>query len=934
MRHTADSNNAELAFSTEWTVFGPCAETAPAPAAAELVVCPDTLRLGGQEFAAHKIKPSCDGINLGEILGGYRERLGAWVYIPVTAPLAGRYRIGLGADWWFEAFLDGRALKSTLATGNLKNPPRQTDHAAEADLEAGEHTLAVRVLSGNAGWMLDAGPQLAHAFPTTRGASPMQEIPPLWDPARDVPRNAELPQVGGAEFHVIKKQRPDNDGCNFTLGVGLAWHKDKLYASYAFNTGAENTATEEAHVRVSEDGGKTWGPTVVMDAGAGHLGVSHGVFLSHEGRLWAFMGAFYDNFQRTHTRAYTLNESSGGWEPQGVVVKDGFWPMQEPQRMADGNWIMSGIRVVGACGQDGANLPAVAISHGEDFTRWDLVVVPATPGLGVIWCESTVIVEDRRITNIARYGAKTIALVSVSVDNGRTWTPTAPSNLPMATSKPYAGMLSTGQRYLVCTTTADTGDSRAPLTIAVGQPGGSVFTKVFLIRHSECSDTPGISAPNADFSYPYAVEHDGKLYIGYTHKSHMANELAVVPVAALAATDAPARNEPASHVTQELLSCIHITPKLIRDPFPAYAEKYLPFAMASSMEATRKGRLWTCWAGGQDGPNAYLLASYSDDQGKSWRDPVFVIDPQAQGLKALTGKPFETMGTRLGAFWCDPGGRLWLFFHQSVGMFDGSCSNWFTRCDEPDAAQPVWTEPVYIGFGASLNKPIVRQNGEWILPVSLWERWHIDPPFADCYHELDAVRGADVFVSDDEGRSWRYRGGIIFNDSQFNEHSVVELADGRLWMLSRCATEAAQSFSSDGGRTWEPQSTAFPHTGSKSVFRRLQSGAILLIRHGQDLTAATPDRRELTAFLSTDDGQTWPFHLLLDERPNVSYPDIAQAPDGHIYVHYDRERTAAAEILFARFREEDVRAGRLVSAGSALKNIVKSKGGMNRGGGR
>ena len=80
---------------------------------------------------------------------------------------------------------------------------------------------------------------------------------------------------------------------------------------------------------------------------------------------------------------------------------------------------------------------------------------------------------------------------------------------------------------------------------------------------------------------------------------------------------------------------------------------------------------------------------------------------------------------------------------------------------------------VALGFGASLNKPIVRKNGEWILPVSLWERWHIDKPFADCYHELDAVRGANVFVSADEGGHWRYRGGLIFRDSCFNEHTVA-----------------------------------------------------------------------------------------------------------------------------------------------------------------
>jgi hypothetical protein len=352
---------------------------------------------------------------------------------------------------------------------------------------------------------------------------------PLWNDTQSLPKAAELPQVAGAEFYVIKKPRPDNDGCNFTLGVGLAWHKGRLYSSYGFNKGDENTATEEAHVRVSDDAAKNWGAPVVMDHGEGNLAVSHGVFLSHGGRLWAFMGAFYDKFQRTHTRAYTLNETSGSWESQGVVIDSGFWPMQEPQKMADGNWIMAGFRVSNGYAVAG-DLPAVAISRGDDFKRWDLVVLPTAAALGSIWGESTIIVEGKRILNISRYGKKALALLSVSEDHGRTWTPTAPSNLPMATSKPYAGILSTGQRYLVCTTTANTGGARSPLTIAVSKPGESVFSKVFVIRRSVFPEGPGVSDPRADFSYPYAVEHDGKLYIGYTHKSHAANELAVVPI--------------------------------------------------------------------------------------------------------------------------------------------------------------------------------------------------------------------------------------------------------------------------------------------------------------------------------------------------------------------------------------------------------------------
>ena len=133
-------------------------------------------------------------------------------------------------------------------------------------------------------------------------------------------------------------------------------------------------------MKVSNDGGKSWGPPVVMDAGEGDLAVSHGVFLSHQGKLWAFMGAFYAHtrlYHRVHTRAYVLDETSGQWEPRGAVLEGGFWPMQEPLKMLDGNWIMSGFRIGSHYGGPG-NLPAVAISQGDDFTKWDLVVIPVS----------------------------------------------------------------------------------------------------------------------------------------------------------------------------------------------------------------------------------------------------------------------------------------------------------------------------------------------------------------------------------------------------------------------------------------------------------------------------------------------------------------------------------------------------------------------------
>ncbi|TQE92616.1 MAG: exo-alpha-sialidase, partial [Spiribacter salinus] len=353
--------------------------------------------------------------------------------------------------------------------------------------------------------------------------------PALWG-GGPLPNSADVPMLENVEFSLIKPHQPEIDGGNWILGVALAWHNHKLYASYGFNANPEeNTATEQARGQISTDDGKTWGQEFTIDCGEGSLGVSHGVFHSHQGKLWAFQGAFYDNFQRTHTRAYLLNDATGEWVLKGVVLDNGFWPMQRPLKMADGNWIMSGVRI--AHGLPAENhYPAVAISRGDDFTDWEMVLIPAEAELGRVWGESTVVVKGATILNVARYGGKpekNRALVAISDDFGRTWTPSRQSNLTMTTSKPFTGTLSTGETYLIGTTTADCGARRTPLTIALSRPGETQLRHVFAIRHAVFPDGPGPSGPEARLSYPYAIEHDGKLYVGYADKHHHTAELAI-----------------------------------------------------------------------------------------------------------------------------------------------------------------------------------------------------------------------------------------------------------------------------------------------------------------------------------------------------------------------------------------------------------------------
>jgi len=364
----------------------------------------------------------------------------------------------------------------------------------------------------------------------------------LWDDATPIPKTSEARVLDRVEFHVIKPYEFQTDGYRFLHGIALAWHKDRLYASFGHNRGGENTDTEEARGRYSDDGGKTWSDIFTIDAGEPGLAVSHGVFLSHQGRLWAFHGSYRGIMQGLHARAYVLNEADGLWEKQGVVVEGGFWPNQAPQKMDNGNWIMAGERV------GKGNPAAVAISHGDDLLKWDLVVIPKAPG--AMWGESSVIVTGSRVLNIARYHGQSqaVALAAVSEDYGRTWTPSEPSNLPMVASKPYTGTLSTGQHYLICTTTADSGNRRSPLTIALTRAGESRFSQVYIIRHAQFPEGPGESHPRANLAYPYAIEHDGKLYIAYSNNggnvgrvgegrelwNNNSAELAIVPLSTLA----------------------------------------------------------------------------------------------------------------------------------------------------------------------------------------------------------------------------------------------------------------------------------------------------------------------------------------------------------------------------------------------------------------
>lgn len=370
-------------------------------------------------------------------------------------------------------------------------------------------------------------------------------------------------------------------------------------------------------------------------------------------------------------------------------------------------------------------------------------------------------------------------------------------------------------------------------------------------------------------------------------------------------------------------------PKLIFNPstVKSHRRESRTCSGVASMTIAPGGRLWVAWYTGttpgakiETCPNAYVVVSTSGDGGKSWKE-VVAIDPDSDGpLKAVDPRP-----------WVDPQGRLWINWHVTINGISYKHQfkkAWAITTDDADRECPVWSEPRYIADGVMLNKPIVLPTGDWMFAA----------------HDRKSVQIGllKAVVSEDNGQTFKMRGQVeASHDTHAIEPMPVERKDGSLWMLIRTGNAGdletpqgiAESFSSDRGFTWsKPTPSTIKHTASRFYIGRLQSGNLLLVKHSAiDVDLASvgkKQRRELTAFISQDDGRSWSTGLLIDERVGCTYPDAQQAADGTIYLVWDYQRSSEQEILLTAFREDDVLAASAEARARVKSNrCIVSKGG-------
>jgi hypothetical protein len=368
----------------------------------------------------------------------------------------------------------------------------------------------------------------------------------LWDPGRPIPAPPAIPLLGQVTHLTV--ERAVEGEYHYLHEAALAFHGGALFAGWANGPLKETNITDEVYRgRRSPDGGKTWEPVRTIAPGGPAAAHNHGVFLAAGGRLNAFvarwdrlsdepyrhdMDAIARGLVRQAMEWFQHDDATGNWTSRGCLLPD-FIPFDRPKRLDNGNWILAGETTF-----DGQ--PAMAISAGDDLSRWRRVAVPLPEGLGLRYPETTVLVDGPRLTAIARghyrqpplkgwYPIVTQALPTAigsrSEDYGETWSPVQPTNFPMTSAKPFADTLSDGRRVLISNPPPD----RNWLTLAVARAGEPYFTSLWRIREGV---SPCRFRKTPQWSYPSAIEHNGNLYIIYTVSKEDA-ALSIIPLEVL-----------------------------------------------------------------------------------------------------------------------------------------------------------------------------------------------------------------------------------------------------------------------------------------------------------------------------------------------------------------------------------------------------------------
>ncbi len=168
----------DVTFPQKWCVFAPLDRDEPVLPRKILTTIPDEIEVAGHKLNAQFVTSTDSKFDFAPLFGGTSVGRTAYAFLELKALDAGQVTLGMGADWWMQAWLDGNLIYDTPeATGNVEWPICISNHLVNINLTKGRHVLAVRFISGKASSVLAlGGPNELRTVPRAAWIKPAREL--------------------------------------------------------------------------------------------------------------------------------------------------------------------------------------------------------------------------------------------------------------------------------------------------------------------------------------------------------------------------------------------------------------------------------------------------------------------------------------------------------------------------------------------------------------------------------------------------------------------------------------------------------------------------------------------------------------------------------------------------------------------------------------
>ena len=320
---------------------------------------------------------------------------------------------------------------------------------------------------------------------------------------------------------------------------------------------------------------------------------------------------------------------------------------------------------------------------------------------------------------------------------------------------------------------------------------------------------------------------------------------------------------------------------------------------------TSQGNLFIAWAYFEPGKDGKILGALSNDNGKTWGNPIKLIDTPG-------------MSDADPAIIID--GERILVYGSSVKR-PNKITNTDTWLAESKDSGKNWQKPVKldIPFKYLVGKRhlgLKLKDGTLVLPASydIWAQEAWIP--AKTEGEMDLKSG--VLLSKD-GINWTPHLDIHllaqkvspFGTNGVVEPAAVQLENGEIFMLMRTGTSNFyESRSKNGGKTWSPpvKNRLVGHNTPASLWKLEQNPReIIVIWNNHPY-----ERDNLSVAISADGGRNWSEPTPIAKREGkpknytdlqVSYPGIVQDKEGNFVAVWQKQLPdgGGREVRWARF---------------------------------